>query len=364
MSVYIGSNKALVPLSADNSGEQVETVNLSLAEVQALAMEVLLSNGMAADHAHAVAAVVTAGQRDECHSHGLYRLIMCVNSLRDGKLVGDAKPVVSDVSAAVVRVDSNHGCSLLGFEIGSEILIEKCRKSGVALLAINNCFHFSALWPEVERLADAGLAALAMTPSHSWVAPAGGVKPVFGTNPIAFAWPRPGPFPFVFDFATSAVARGEIELYRRQGKKLPSGWGIDETGAPTDDPAAALRGAMLTFGGHKGSALAAMVELLAGPLIGDLTSKESQQFDAGSSGIPFHGELIIAFNPPMLAAANLADASDAARNAQRAEAMFDSIVGQGARLPSQRRFEARLRSVDSGVFVPKTLLDDIRALIK
>jgi delta1-piperideine-2-carboxylate reductase len=241
--------------------------------------------------------------------------------------------------------------------MGSKVLVEKARTVGIAALAINNCFHFSALWPEVERLASEGLAALAMTPSHSWVAPAGGTKPVFGTNPIAFAWPRPGGVPFVFDFATSAIARGDIELHRRSDKKIPPGWALDAEGQPTEDPAAAMKGAMLTFGGHKGSALAAMVELLAGPLIGDLTSADSKAFDEGANATPCHGELILAFNPALFAG------PDRAEHDKRAEALFNGIVSQGARLPSQRRFDARLRSEANGVHVPRKLYDDVLALI-
>ncbi|MCC0297178.1 Ldh family oxidoreductase, partial [Pseudomonas aeruginosa] len=78
---------------------------------------------------------------------------------------------------------------------------------------------------------------------------------------------------------------------------IPLGWGVDEQGEPTTDASAALRGAMLTFGGHKGSALAAMVELLAGPLIGDLTSAESLAYDEGSRSSPYGGELLIAIDP-------------------------------------------------------------------
>lgn len=336
----------------------MDTVRLSLEEVYQLAVRVLTSNGMADDHARAIARVITAGQRDECHSHGIYRLLVCVRSLRDGKLVGDAIPQVSEPSPAVVRVDAGFGYSQLAFEVGSKILIEKARSIGIAALVINNCFHFSALWPEVEAIAAEGLAVVAMTPSHSWVAPAGGTKPVFGTNPIAFAWPRPGKFPFVFDFATSAIARGDIELHRREGKAIPFGWAVDEAGQPTTDAAAALKGAMLTFGGHKGSALAAMVELLAGPLLGDLTSLESQKFDEGVGATPCHGELVLAFNPEILAGGRRAEGE------RYAEEMFDTIVGQGARLPSQRRFEARVRSEANGVHVSAQLYADVQALIR
>ena len=102
------------------------------------------------------------------------------------------------------------------------MLVDKARASGIAALAINHCVHFAALWPEIEAITTHGLVALACTPSHAWVAPAGGSKPLFGTNPIAFGWPRPGPYPFVFDFATSAVAPQSIRKRSRPAvtKKL------------------------------------------------------------------------------------------------------------------------------------------------
>jgi LDH2 family malate/lactate/ureidoglycolate dehydrogenase len=256
-----------------------------------------------------------------------------------------------------VRVDAHFGFSPLAFERGKPLLVEKARRTGLAAMAINNCYHFSALWPEVEAISADGFVALAMTPSHSWVAPAGGTKPVFGTNPIAFSWPRPDRPPFVFDFATSAIARGEIELHRRAGKPIPTGWAIDIEGNPTNDPTAALTGAMLTFGGHKGSALSAMIELMAGPLIGDMMSAESMAFDEGVGAAPCHGELILAFDPKVFLGA------DAPQHAARAETMFDAIVVQGARLPSQRRYEARERSELNGVRVPKALYDDLQALL-
>ena len=87
----------------------------------------------------------------------------------------------------------------------------------------------------------------------SSVAPAGGTKPLYGTNPMAFAWPRLGRPPMVFDQASSMTARGEIQLHLRDGKPIPEGWAIGPDGAPTTDPQTALEGAQLSFGGHKGA---------------------------------------------------------------------------------------------------------------
>ncbi|MNZ30820.1 (2R)-3-sulfolactate dehydrogenase (NADP(+)) [compost metagenome] len=334
-----------------------DLINLSLDQVHQLALRALLRNGMAEDHARAIADVITQGQRDECHSHGLYRVLVCVNSLRSGKVDPAARPTLSQPAPSIVRVDAHQAYSLLAFQMGLPVLVEQARKQGVAALVIRNCFHFSALWPEVEAIAAQGLVGMAMTPSHAWVAPVGGSKGVFGTNPLAFAWPRTGRPPFVFDFATSAIARGDIELHARQRKPIPLGWGLTADGAPTTDAQAALAGAMQTFGGHKGSALAAMIELLAGALIGDMTSAESLAFDAGAGATPCHGELLLAFDPARF----LGDEFE--QGQQRAEQLFAAITDQGARLPSQRRFAARQRSERDGVWVNRALVHDIERLL-
>ena len=334
-----------------------EDVRMTLDAVRKLARTVLLGSGLSQAHAEAVAETMVAGERDGCASHGIYRLLVAANSIAKGVVAVDADPVVSEPAPALVRVDGGGGFAQLAFERGRLRLEEKARGYGIAALALTNVVHFAALWPEVEALAERGLVALAVTPSHAWVAPAGGTVPVFGTNPIAFGWPRPGDHPFVFDFATSAVARGEIELHRRAGRPVPDDWGYDAGGQPTTDAAAVLNGAMRTFGGHKGSALAAMVELLAGPLIGDMTSRESLDADAARGGSPIGGELIVAIDP----AGFLGDA--VADHLARAEAMFAAIEGQGARLPSQRRYAARARSLAEGVVIPAALYRDIMALV-
>lgn len=329
---------------------------ITLEEAERLSSDILHALGLSDGHATAIARSVVAAQRDECYSHGLWRLLGCVATVRKGKVDPKAVPTVDASAPGIVKVDAAFGYSLLAFERGLPELIDKARRIGLAAMAINRCYHFSALWPEVEEITRAGLVALAMTPSHSWVAPAGGTKPVFGTNPIAFGWPRAGANPFVFDFATSAAARGEIELHRRAGKPIPLGWAIDSDGRDTTDATEAMAGAMLTFGGYKGSALSAMIELMAGPLIADMTSAESMAFDEGAGVTPCHGELILAFDPKVFLGGAMGE------NMQRAETMFGAITGQGARLPSQRRYEARARNNDRGIPVQASLLKELETL--
>jgi len=114
---------------------------------------------------------------------------------------------------------------------------------------------------------------------------------------------------------------------------------------------------MLAFGGHKGSALAAMVELLAGPLIGDMTSAESLAADAGRKSSPLGGELIVAIDPIGFLGVSTN------HHIRRAEALFEAITTQGARLPSQRRYETRKHSVADGVLIPRSLHQDLVALL-
>lgn len=333
-------------------------IRLSLDEVRDLACRVLRKHGFDEAHTAALADTLVAGQRDECASHGIYRLLGLIATLRAGKVVPNAVPKVLDQAPAIVKVDAGGAFSPLAFRTGLPVLADKARSCGIAAMAINHCVHFSALWVELEAITELGLVGLACNPSHAWVAPAGGAKPVFGTNPFAFGWPREGKQPFVFDFATSAIARGEIELHRRAGKPIPLGWGVDANGQPSTDPNVVLdQGAMLTFGGHKGAALAAMVELIAGPLIGDLTSQESLDFDAGTKSLPYHGELIIALDPVRF----LGDAAEA--ELARAETLFTAMQQDGARLPSQRRYEARARSDANGVTLPAALHADVLALL-
>lgn len=329
---------------------------LTLAEAEALAQKVLASAGFSPAQAAPITRMMVMAEADNCRSHGLYRLLGYVRTARAGKAVLDAVPTVSHPAPGLVRVDAGRGFAPLAFDTGMPHLIEKARGQGIAALAINRCFHFHALWAEVEPLAEAGLVALALTPSHAWVSPAGGSKPLFGTNPIAFGWPRRGQNPFVFDFATSAVARGEIELHARAGKPIPEGWAVGRDGQPTTDPVEALKGAMLTFGGHKGSALSAMVELMAGPMIGDLLSTESLAFDAGADGAPFHGELILALDPAAFLGGMLES------ELERAEGFFARYAATGARLPSARRYAARQVTGRAGFAMPGKLLDDLTAL--
>ena len=276
------------------------TVSMSLEEAYEIATQCLLANGCDEENAQAVAGTVTDAERDLCHSHGLFRIPGYCKSLRSGKVDGKARPTLQTLAPAVLRVDANGGFAPLAINTSRPRLVELARDQGIAATPIVNMFHFAALWPETERLADEGLVAIACCVSNSSVAPAGGTKPLFGTNPLSFAWPRKSAPPLVFDQASAAMARGEIQIAARDGHSVPEGTGIDATGKPTTNPGEILQGAQLAYGGYKGAAIALMVECLAGGLIGDYFSFEATENDNKDGGPARHGELIIAMDPSTL----------------------------------------------------------------
>lgn len=329
----------------------METTHISFSELHRLVANTLAHSGFSAAHADALARVLVKAERDQCRSHGLYRLPGLIKTLRAGIADGHALPHIDNPPGkATLKIHAHGAFSPLAFEHGAPLLAAKARQYGIAAMAITDCVHYSALWPEVEALAELGVAALAMCPTNAYVAPAGGIRKLLGTNPLAFAWPCTQGHPYVFDFATSAAARGEIELHQLDGKPIPQGWAIDAQGRPTTDAQAALEGALLPFGGHKGSAMATMIELLAGVLIGDLLSIESSALDAGRLLAPRHGELLIAIDPAAFAAQN---------PAAHTQILLDAFAGQGARLPSQRRYAARAQAERHGIAVTTDTLKQL-----
>jgi delta1-piperideine-2-carboxylate reductase len=330
-------------------------VRLSLQEVHALATAALVRHGADEANARAVADIVTSAERDEAKSHGLFRVPGYVASLKSGKVNGAAAPKAERIAPSVVRVAGDGGFAPLAFEVGRGPLTEAARETGIAALTLTRIYHFAALWPETSMLAEEGLVAIAVTAAFPYVAPAGGTKPLFGTNPMSFAWPRADGPPMAFDQASSAMARGEIMIAGRDGHPLPDGVGLDAQGRPSRDPDAILAGAQLPFGGYKGSAIAMMVELLAGPLIGEALSVEAKAEDPGDGGPPVGGELILAIDP-----SRFGSAQDPRVHGER---LFEQMLAQdGVRLPGDRRIAARAKTPETGVTIPESLYATIREL--
>jgi delta1-piperideine-2-carboxylate reductase len=333
-----------------------ESVHLNLADVKTLATAALLKAGCNEANANAIANTVWMAERDGCSSHGLFRIPGYVGSLKSGKVNGRADPKPERTAPSVLWVNGDGGYTPLALERMLEDFDDLARAQGVAVCAITNTFHFAALWPEVEALARLGLCAIACTSYKPCLPPAGGTKPLYGTNPLAFAWPRhlesPGRDPLAFDQASAFMARGDVMIHARDGEPLPEGTGIDKDGNPTTDANEVLEGAQLPFGGYKGASIAMMIELMAGPLIGEQLSVEAAESDVDDGGPARGGEFILAMDPTKTAQKPISGGS--------AERLFEAIVNQeGARLPGDGRVQRRKQVAEQGVSIPKSLLEAI-----
>ncbi len=330
-------------------------MTLNLDAVEILARTCLLANGCNDANAAAVADTILQAERDGCHSHGLLRLPGYVAALASGKVDGHAQPEVTAVSPSMLRVDAGGGFAPLALNTGRPALIEAAKAHGVAIMAVTRSHHFAALWVEVEPLAQAGLAALACTAYMPAMPPAGGNKPFFGTNPMAFGWPRGSEPPMVFDMAAASMAKGEVMVAARDGHAVPAGTGLDRDGQTTTDPQAILDGGMLLpFGGYKGSGIAMMIELLAAGLIGERFSFEAAAHDNKDGGPPRGGEFIMAIDPSRLGGDDWL---------AHCESFFAAMLAiDGTRLPGARRHANRQHTPQTGVQVPDALVSKIKDL--
>jgi delta1-piperideine-2-carboxylate reductase len=311
-------------------------------DLVALLERIFLRSGVSKHNASILAENCAGCERDGSLSHGIFRMPGYVSSLNSGWVDGKAVPEVEDVGPAFVRVDAKGGFTQPAFFAARPLFIEKVKQNGVAVLAIRRSHHFSALWPDVEPFADEGLVALTAVNSMACVVPHGGRKAVFGTNPIAFASPREGSAPFVFDQASSAIAHGDVQIAARSGHELKTGMGVDRDGQPTNDPKAILDGgALLPFGGHKGNSIALMVEILSAALTGGYFSGEFDWSGHKGAQTPFTGQFFVVIDPER-----------GGNNvfAHRVSEICDLVLEAGQdRLPGDRRHLTRAKAAREGI---------------
>ena len=311
------------------------TVSLTLDEIFDLAKKTLLANGCDDETASILADLIMKAERDGSLSHGLFRLPAYVSGLKSGKINGKARPEIKKISPSVIKVLGNNCLAPMVLNKGIPELVKAAKENGVAVLAITNSHHMAAMWPETEAIAEQGLVAFACTSYKPAVAPAGAIKPLYGTNPISFAWPRKGKTPVVYDMATASMAMGEVQVAKREGHKVPLGTGLTKDGKETTDPGEIVDGGvLLPFGGYKGSGIAMMVELLAGALVGDKFSYETAANDTNDGGPPSGGEFILAISPDKLSE------NDWDKHSSE---FFEKMKSMdGVRLPGERRHKNRL----------------------
>lgn len=330
------------------------TATLSPRQAEALAKAALERSGTAAEAAASVARALVAAEVAGQPSHGLRRLVAYCAQVRAGKVDGTAVPRAEHTRAALLRVDAANGFAFPALDLAVETLPELARGAGVACAAIRRSHHAGVLGLTVERLAQQGLVALMMANTPAAIAPWGGRRALFGTNPIAFAAPRADEPPLVIDLSLSRVARGKIMTAEQEGRPIPDDWALDAEGQPTTDPAAALSGTMVPMGNAKGSALALMVELVAAGLTGANYAYEASSLFDDRGGAPGLGQWLLAIDP--LATGGPLVTERMAELAALVEAE------PGAWVPGRRALMARTAVRENGLALNDAVLAAIEAI--
>lgn len=236
--------------------------------LKTLAADIASAAGVMRADAEVLADSLVTADLAGTSTHGLSRLAIYVRRIQKGLIDPNPPFTIERQRGATIAVDAGNGLGQIAAFRTLERLIPMTKTSGTAVATVRNSQHFGAVSYYCNLAADAGLILLAMTNCEPAMSPAGGREPYFGTNPIAASFPTGKGFHVKVDLATSLVARGNIIAAQKRGDAIPEGWALDPEGNPTTDASAALLGTVLTMGGHKGYALAVMVEALAGVLSG------------------------------------------------------------------------------------------------
>jgi LDH2 family malate/lactate/ureidoglycolate dehydrogenase len=245
--------------------------------------------GVPADDAVLFAEVLVDADLDGVSTHGVSRLNIYLKRIELGLIEPKAKLAIDRQTGSVLVLDAGNGLGQVQARKALDLLMPMAQNNGVAAATIRNSQHFGALSWYCNYAASHNMVLLAMTNCEPAMSPEGGYEAFFGTNPIAASFPTGKGFPVKIDLATSGVARGNIIAAQKKGQAIPLGWALDPEGNPTTDASQALLGTVLAMAGHKGYALALMVELFSsvlsgaaiGPDIGSMYKNLDRKQDVG-----------------------------------------------------------------------------------
>ncbi len=310
----------------------------------------LVEAGMAAVGYTDAEAAIVADHLIDCELRGLgygglARAVSVIERIRATSTPRRPITVLQETPFSASLDGGDNVGHLVGHRV-MQIAIDKAGKTGIAAVGASKTWYTGMYSYYLERITAAGLVGMIAGSGTQLVAPHGGSEGRFGTNPIAFGFPS-STTPVIWDIGTANVMIGEVALKRRLGELLPEGQAFDADGNPTRDPAAAYGGAFAVWGGHKGSGLAMVVQLL-GMMTGQATAPAPQ----ADSGI-----FILALNPALFSPAD----DFMQRVSEYAQSVRDTRPLAGAapvRVPFDRSIVERARRLAAdAIEVPDTVVE-------
>jgi (2R)-3-sulfolactate dehydrogenase (NADP+) len=323
--------------------------------LRVLAARALTRAGASTIAAASTARALVAADEQGISTHGASRIPHYVGHLRNARVIGDAVPRVAHERGGACLIDAGNGLAYPACEMAVSELIKRAKQFGVAYVGITNSNHNGMTSFHLEPLAEAGMVALAFCNSPAAMNAWGGKRPIFGTNPIAAAFPRRGQWPVIIDLALTEVAKGKLMMAARDNKPIPLGWALDRDGNPTTDANEGIHGSLVPAGGAKGAMLALMIELLAVSLTGAAFGFEMDSFFSSTGNMARLGQGFLAIDPGAMAGNQI--------YGDRVEALVAAMLeDDGVRLPGYRRFENREKAQRDGVEIPDALITELNAL--
>jgi (2R)-3-sulfolactate dehydrogenase (NADP+) len=328
-------------------------MRLSLAEVRKLVADALRRAGAGEAMAEVTARALVLAEAQGQGGHGLSRVTQYATHLKNGRADGAAQARVLSRQGAAIVVDACEGLAFPACELAVAEGIGTAGELGLAFVGVVRSHHCGVVVDHLRAAAAAGMVGLGFANSPAAMPAAGGAHAVFGTNPVAAAFPRGGGHdPLLIDLSLSEVARGKVMVAAREGREIPAGWALDAEGRPTTDAKAALAGSMLPIGAatsSKGAMLALVVELLVTAVIGARFGFEASSFFVDDGNRPGIGQAFLIIDPGALAGR--------ASFGERVEVLAaEMLKDAGVRLPGARREALRRRAEAEGIEVPEALL--------
>jgi delta1-piperideine-2-carboxylate reductase len=320
-------------------------MRISLPDARALLESVMRRLGHDAAEAAVIADHLLDSEIRGFRQGGLARALSIAERLaRPGRARSPMR--VTHETAVAARLDGGDNVGYLVGRRAMELALSKVRAHGIAMVAAHNTWYTGMLSYYAEMAVAQGKVAMIASNATAWVAPHGATEGRFGTNPICFGFPGKDA-PVIWDIGTSIIIHADAMLARRLGKKLPEGVAYDAAGAPTTDPAAALSGALVAWGGAKGAGLGLVVQLLG--------------IMAGSTVIPQDlqgfGMLVVLMDPGGDFGAKVSEYAQWVRTARASDP--DAPV----RMPFGRSMRDRARVLKDGyIDVPDVIHDNLRKL--
>lgn len=311
--------------------------------------QVLIEAGCSCEMANSTARALVSAEAQGLKSHGVIRTNQYAGHVRHGRADGQAEPVILRERGGTVLVDACEGLAFPACDFAVSEAIRRARTYGIGLVGVTRSHHFGPAAIHLEAIARADMVGLALTNSPAAMPAQGGKRAVFGTNPIALAFPRQSADPIMIDLSLSAVARGRLMVAAREGREIPGGWAMDKQGNSTNDPKLGLKGMMCPLGGSKGAVLALAVELLCTSLTGASLAFEADSFFKSTGNRPHIGHVFMAIDPDAMAGLSV--------YYERLETLVAAMLTDpDVRLPGARRLDVMRQSLVEGIEVADSML--------